>query len=128
MELKGRLIEKNPTVVNGKNGPMDKMLFVIQIPGSKVRNVAMESINKELIQIVNDTSINTEVCVECAIESRDWTGSDGVKKWFTSVSAWKISLDKDVSSPSKPVEHATQASIDSKVTASLNEDPNDLPF
>lgn len=123
MEIKGKLLEKETSVINGKNGVLNKIVFLIQIPGNKPKNLQLESVSKEVVSILEDTNIGKEISVEFSVESRDWTGSNGVKKWFTSATAWKVSLDKDVKSE-KPIEHTSAAEIQNASVA----DADDLPF
>ena len=67
------------------------------------------------------------------VESRSWTGSDGVEKWFTDCKCWGCQLEVAAAAPGVQAQPATQPAYDYKPTATpvmhAKDDPqSDLPF
>ena len=51
-----------------------------------------------LLKKVRDLQVGEKVSIEARINGREWTGKDGVTKWFTSINGYKIEKE-DSSAP-----------------------------
>lgn len=124
LELIGKLVEKMPleSGTSQKSGKQwQKLGFVLQLEGKYPKQVCIESFNAEVISMVQDTSIDTELKCEIDISSRSWTSPQNVKKWFTGVTAWKVEVHR-----SEEMVGAKQADNMYEPTPPDDDDP--LPF
>ena len=89
----GKLIEKLPLAggVSKAGKQWSKLTFVIQVQGTKFpRQVAFDTMNADLIRMVSDTSVNTNLRVQYDVTSRKWND-----KYFSNVNAWRIEVVRD---------------------------------
>ena len=93
MEKTGQLIWKSEveTGVSKAGKSFSKMSFAIQEKNVKFENkVAFETLSSELIQMISDTTLNSEITVYFDVKSREYSG-----KWYTSASAFKAEVVKN---------------------------------
>ena len=85
MELSGKIIAKLPPMSGeGKNGPWKKQDFIIEMPGTYPKKVAIAVWN-ERTDDLNALPEGTEIRARVDIESREFNG-----KWYTDVKCWKL--------------------------------------
>ena len=53
---------------------------------------------KDTIQKSKDLEVGNKVTIEARINGREWQGKDGITKWFTSISGYKVEVEGAVSS------------------------------
>jgi len=88
MEITGSLKAKLPIEggVSKAGKQWSKLVFVLQIKDVKFpKEVALETLNGEVIQMVSDTSLGTLLKCQIDVSSREYNG-----KYFTSVSCWRV--------------------------------------
>lgn len=124
LELIGKLAEKMPleSGTSQKTGKQwQKLGFVLQLEGKYPKQVHIESFNAEVIAMIQDTSLDTELKCEIDVSSRSWTSPQNVTKWFTSVSAWKVEVHRSE-------EYAAPKQADNIYQPTPPDDASDLPF
>ncbi|MCK9480291.1 MAG: DUF3127 domain-containing protein [Bacteroidia bacterium] len=85
MELTGKIIKILPMQTGtGKNGEWRKQEFVIEIPGTYPKKVALSAWN-EKAQDVQSIGLGQEIKAQIDIESREYN-----ERWYTDIRAWKI--------------------------------------
>lgn len=82
----GKLIHKSElqTGTGKKSGkPWQKMTFVIQVKNVQFeRKVAFDTFKANVIEFINDTSIDSDINVDYSVESREYQG-----RWYTNCNA-----------------------------------------
>jgi len=93
MELTGTLKVKLPieSGVSKAGKQWNKMSFVLQIKDVKFpKEVCLETLNSEVIQMVSDTSLGTLLKCSIDISSREYNG-----KYYTSASCWRAEVTRE---------------------------------
>jgi hypothetical protein len=85
MELTGKLIKKMPLQTGtGKNGEWKKQDFIIEVPGTYPKKIALVAWGDRANEILN-MELGQEIKASIDIESREYN-----ERWYTDVKAWKI--------------------------------------
>ncbi|MCO6494341.1 MAG: DUF3127 domain-containing protein [Bacteroidetes bacterium] len=97
MELTGKIIKVLPMQSGtSAKGEWRKQEFVIEIPGTYPKKVALTAWN-EKAQEVQSLGLGQEIKAQIDIESREYND-----RWYTDIRAWKIEKANASSSSSTP--------------------------
>ena len=122
LKVKGdveNLTKKDGTAVVGKNGLVSKMGFLIHQAGQYGKDVWVETFSAAVISFLTDTSLETELTCKVDVSSREYNG-----RYFTSVSCFSVTADKNVSYENKrPFNEPPKGDI-----GSGSGDDDQLPF
>ena len=128
MEISGKVTQVLPLITGeGKNGPWQKLQFVIETQSQYPKTVMMTLWGDKINQY--NLSIGMMVTCSVEIESREFNG-----KWYTDVKAWKISVDQPGASTPKTAADNTALDSLSDTDMPFDKpadrmiDDNDLPF
>jgi len=118
MEIKGKLVQKLPPQTGqGRNGEWKRQEFIIELEGTYPKKVCISSWGDK---------VNVDALVEGAmlnvsfdVESREFNG-----KWYTNLTAWKVSTSDESQSHSLPPIEAYNPDMD---MPPMKED-EDMPF
>ena len=83
----------------GANG-FKKHQVVVETGDGRWDNPIPVEFIKDTIQKSKDLEVGNKVTIEARINGREWQGKDGVTKWFTSISGYKVEVEG--STPSVP--------------------------
>lgn len=100
MEITGEVKKKLPieSGVSKAGKQWQKLIFVLQKKGTKFeQEVALEVMNADVIQFINDTSLGTLLKCQIDVTSREYNG-----RYFTSATAWKAETVREESMEVKP--------------------------
>ena len=81
----------------GNNG-FRKHQVVVETGDGRWDNPVAVAFTKEAIEKSQDLVIGDKVSIDARVNGREWTGKDGVTKWFTSINGYKIQKE-DSSQP-----------------------------
>jgi hypothetical protein len=115
----GKLIKKEDVKSGVSKGgkQWQKMTFVIQVKDTNFpRQVAFDTFNAQLIQMVSDTNIDTLLRVTYDIKSREHNGN-----WYSNINAWKVEIERETGNTVTPPPEFNQVH-------EAEDDGNDLPF
>ncbi len=84
----------------GSNG-FRKHQVVIETGDGRWENPIPVEFTKENIDLSKNLKVGDQVTVESRINGREWSGKDGVTKWFTSINAHKL-IKKEENSTADP--------------------------
>ena len=116
-EVQGKLFWKS-AITNGiskAQKPWEKIEFVIEEKDVQYpTKIAFSAMKADVIQFVNDTSLETEISVSYNLKAREYNG-----RWYNNVDAWKVEVNRDNGSPVANIPQPTSISEDSG---------EDLPF
>jgi hypothetical protein len=73
----------------GNNG-FRKHQVVVETGDGKWDNPVPVEFIKDAIEKSQGLQVGDKVSIEARINGREWTGTDGVTKWFTSINGYKI--------------------------------------
>ena len=73
----------------GNNG-FRKHQVVVETGDGRWDNPVAVEFTKEAIEKSQDLVIGDKVSIDARVNGREWTGKDGVTKWFTSINGYKI--------------------------------------
>ena len=76
----------------GNNG-FRKHQVVVETGDGRWDNPIPVDFTKENIELSKDLQVGDQVKIESRINGREWQGKDGVTKWFTSVTGFKITKE-----------------------------------
>ena len=76
----------------GANG-FKKHQVVVETGDGRWNNPIPVEFIKDSIQKSKDLEVGNKVTIEARINGREWQGKDGVTKWFTSISGYKVDVD-----------------------------------
>ena len=76
----------------GANG-FKKHQVVVETGDGRWDNPIPVEFIKDSIQKSKDLEVGNKVTIEARINGREWQGKDGVTKWFTSISGYKVDVD-----------------------------------
>lgn len=89
MEIQGKLISRGKvekgTSKQGKE--WQKLTIVLETDGQYPKNVAIEVIKQQVIDVVSKLKQNENLICSVNVESREYNG-----RWFTSVTAWNVKV------------------------------------
>jgi len=117
MEIQGQVKEIMPiqSGISKAGKEWQKQDFVIEVlNGEYLDNICFNMFGDNIEKL----NIGDNITAQINIRSRDWTGKDGVKKWFIDIQAWKVEVVQVQEAP-----QAQAPNID--ITP---EDGDDLPF
>ena len=115
MELTGELIVKGETQTFGSNG-FQKREFVIKTDDDQYpQTIQIELIQDNCIKL-DDYKIGQVLKVSINIRGREWINQQGEKKYFNSISAWRLE-EKTNTSP-----------VSNSAPPPQGNEPEDLPF
>jgi hypothetical protein len=81
----------------GANG-FKKHQVVVETGDGRWDNPIPVEFIKDTIQKSKDLEVGNKVTIEARINGREWQGKDGVTKWFTSISGYKVEVEGSTSS------------------------------
>ena len=81
----------------GANG-FKKHQVVVETGDGRWDNPIPVEFIKDTIQKSKDLEVGNKVTIEARINGREWQGKDGVTKWFTSISGYKVEVEGTTSS------------------------------
>jgi len=81
----------------GANG-FKKHQVVVETGDGRWDNPIPAEFIKDTIQKSKDLEVGNKVTIEARINGREWQGKDGVTKWFTSISGYKVEVEGSTSS------------------------------
>jgi hypothetical protein len=81
----------------GANG-FKKHQVVVETGDGRWDNPIPVEFIKDTIQKSKDLEVGNKVTIEARINGREWQGKDGITKWFTSISGYKVEVEGAVSS------------------------------
>ena len=116
-EVQGKLFWKSE-ITNGiskAQKPWQKIEFVIEEKDVQYpTKIAFSAMKADVIQFVNDTSLETEITVSYNLKAREYNN-----RWYNNVDAWKVEVNRDNGNPI----------VDMPPEPSISEaDGDDLPF
>ena len=76
----------------GANG-FKKHQVVVETGDGRWDNPIPVEFIKDTIQKSKDLEVGNKVTIEARINGREWQGKDGVTKWFTSISGYKVDIE-----------------------------------
>ncbi len=76
----------------GSNG-FRKHQVVVETGDGRWDNPIPVEFTKDYIELSKDLKVGDEVQIMSRINGREWQGKDGVTKWFTSISGYKITKE-----------------------------------
>ncbi|MDG1138948.1 MAG: DUF3127 domain-containing protein [Opitutales bacterium] len=76
----------------GANG-FKKHQVVVETGDGRWDNPIPVEFIKDTIQKSKDLEVGNKVSIEARINGREWQGKDGVTKWFTSISGYKVDIE-----------------------------------
>ena len=81
----------------GANG-FKKHQVVVETGDGRWDNPIPVEFIKDTIQKSKDLEVGNKVTIEARINGREWQGKDGVTRWFTSISGYKVEVEGSTSS------------------------------
>ena len=81
----------------GANG-FKKHQVVVETGDGRWDNPIPVEFIKDTIQKSKDLEVGNKVTIEARINGREWQGKDGITKWFTSISGYKVEVEGSTSS------------------------------
>ena len=85
----------------GNNG-FRKHQVVVETGDGRWDNPVPVEFTKDSIELSQNLKVGDQVTIEARINGREWTGKDGITKWFTSVNGYKVDTDKRDSNNIEP--------------------------
>ena len=76
----------------GANG-FKKHQVVVETGDGRWDNPIPVEFIKDSIEKSKDLEVGNKVSIEARINGREWQGKDGVTKWFTSISGYKVEVE-----------------------------------
>jgi len=85
----------------GSNG-FRKHQVVVETGDGRWDNPIPVEFTKDNIELSKDLQVGDQVQIQSRINGREWQGKDGVTKWFTSISGYKVTKENtgEASEPS----------------------------
>ena len=80
----------------GNNG-FRKHQVVIETGDGRWDNPVPVEFTKEAIEKSQGLQVGDKVSIDARVNGREWTGKDGVTKWFTSINGYKIQKEDGTS-------------------------------
>ena len=87
--IKGEIVFVDEVREYGSNG-FRKHQVVVETGDGKWANPVPVEFIKDTIEQSKDLKKGEKVSIDARINGREWQGKDGVTKWFTSISGYKI--------------------------------------
>ena len=87
--IKGEIKFVDEVRVYGNNG-FRKHQVVVETGDGKWDNPVPVEFIKDAIEKSQGLQVGDKVSIDARINGREWTGTDGVTKWFTSINGYKI--------------------------------------
>jgi len=115
LEIKGKVIANLGAVTYGQG--KEKLDFVIETDGQYPKKVNFTVYAEKLLGFAKTLKVGSVVTVSFNPESREYNG-----KWYTSLSAWKIDLDKGIN-PNNPIQNSPEDKV-----STPTEEEDTLPF
>lgn len=78
----------------GNNG-FRKHQVVVETGDGRWENPVPVEFTKDVIEQSQDLQIGDKVKIDARVNGREWTGKDGVTKWFTSINGYNIHKEGD---------------------------------
>lgn len=87
----------------GANG-FRKQEVVVETGDGKWDNPIAIEFTKDNIEKSQGLKVGDKVTIDARVNGREWQGRDGVTKWFTSISAYKLETEgtEEVGTPTTP--------------------------
>jgi hypothetical protein len=85
----------------GANG-FKKHQVVVETGDGRWDNPIPVEFIKDTIQKSKDLEVGNKVSIEARINGREWQGKDGVTKWFTSISGYKVDIEGATANTPQP--------------------------
>jgi hypothetical protein len=85
----------------GANG-FKKHQVVVETGDGRWDNPIPVEFIKDTIQKSKDLEVGNKVTIEARINGREWQGKDGITKWFTSISGYKVEVEGSASFSPQP--------------------------
>jgi len=126
MELQGKIKMIDETKTYGNNG-FRKREMVITTEEQYPQDIMIEFV-QDKTDLLNSYKVGQDVKISINIRGREWVDPQGVKKYFNSISGWRIEnvtadAGQNSGMPPMPPAEAFES------TSDLNqEDHDDLPF
>jgi hypothetical protein len=123
LKVKGEietLTKKDGSAVIGKNGVMQKMMFVIHQAGQYGKDLCLETFSAPVMQFLADTKLDTELTCKVDLESREYQG-----RYYTSIKCFSLTADKTENYENK---RAFNEPPVGNIGAGYVDDGNNLPF
>ena len=76
----------------GSNG-FRKHQVVVETGDGRWDNPIPVEFTKDNIELSKDLQVGDQVQIQSRINGREWQGKDGVTKWFTSISGYKVTKE-----------------------------------
>ena len=76
----------------GNNG-FRKHQVVVETGDGRWDNPVPVEFTKDAIEKSQSLKIGDKVSIDARVNGREWTGKDGVTKWFTSINGYKVEKD-----------------------------------
>lgn len=73
----------------GNNG-FRKHQVVVETGDGRWDNPVPVEFTKDSIEKSQDLQVGDKVSIDARVNGREWTGKDGVTKWFTSINGYKV--------------------------------------
>ena len=90
--IKGKIKFVDEVREFGSNG-FRKHQVVVETGDGRWDNPIPVEFTKDNIELSKDLKVGDEVRIQSRINGREWQGKDGITKWFTSISGYKISKE-----------------------------------
>lgn len=125
MDITGKIIAVLPMQTGeGKNGQWRSQDYVLETKDQYPKKICFNLFGAKIDQF--PIALNDEVKVSFDIESREWNG-----RWFTSVRAWKVEKNQEMSMAAEAPAFAQEApfpTVPPVFEESASGEGNDLPF
>ena len=93
----------------GNNG-FRKHQVVVETGDGRWDNPVPVEFTKDSIEKSQDLQVGDKVSIDARVNGREWTGKDGVTKWFTSRNGYKV--EKEGGGGEKAVDEPDSSSFD----------------
>jgi hypothetical protein len=94
METKGKLIEKFETQIVSEK--FKKREFVLEIAENpQYPETVKFELQQDKCSLIDLHEIGSELAISFNLRGRAWTNNQGVKQYFNTLQAWKISGDEN---------------------------------
>ncbi|MBT3665896.1 MAG: DUF3127 domain-containing protein [Opitutae bacterium] len=109
--IKGEIVFVDEVREYGSNG-FRKHQVVVETGDGKWANPVPVEFIKDTIEQSKDLKKGEKVSIDARINGREWQGKDGVTKWFTSISGYKIQSEGDSPHPSNEPDSSSFDTLD----------------
>ena len=95
--IKGKIKFVDEVREYGNNG-FRKHQVVVETGDGKWDNPVPVEFTKDAIEKSQSLQVGDKVSIDARVNGREWTGKDGVTKWFTSINGYKVEKEGGQSS------------------------------